>query len=124
MNEKALLMEEPKQKLLKLEEFIPNATDGLLYEFGRFLASYLNPELVPFGFVMGRELALHDLQAGRNGFTRESIQNRLVGYPPMMYALLRRQVPQIAEAIFPAEFAEKVKTLISEVNAKVEEKKK
>ncbi len=61
MNEQALSADEPKQKLAKLEEFIPDMHDGLLYEFGRHLAGYLNPQLVPMGFVMGCELALYDL---------------------------------------------------------------
>jgi len=38
MNEQALSMSEAKQKLAKLEELIPDAPDGLLYDFGRYLA--------------------------------------------------------------------------------------
>ena len=123
MNDQALSMDEAKQKLAKLEELIPDAPDGLLYDFGRFLAGYLNPQLVPMGFVMGCELALHDLQAGVNGFTSKPIQSRLVGYPPMIYALLRMEIPRIADAIFPAEFAASVKTFIGEVNQKMQAKR-
>jgi len=69
---------------------------------------------------MGCELALYDLQTGVNGFTGKPIQSRLVGYPTMIYALLRMEIPRIADAIFPAEFAAGVKTCIEEVNAKMQ----
>ena len=120
MSEQALSMDEPKQKLSKLEELIPNAPDGLLYDFGCYLAGYLNPQLVPMGFVMGCELALYDLQTGVNGFTGKPLQSRLVGYPPMIYALLRMEIPRIADAVLPAEFAASVKNYIEQVNAKMQ----
>lgn len=120
MNEQALSMDEAKQKLAKLEELIPDAPDGLLYDFGRFLAGYLNPELVDVGFVMGCELALYDLQTGINSFTKKPIQSRLVGYPPMIYALLHMETPRIADAVLPAEFAASVKSHIEQVNAKMQ----
>ena len=120
MSEQALSMDEPKQKLTKLEEFMPNAPNDLLYDFGRHLAGYLNPQLVPMGFVMGCELALYDLQMGVNGFTGKPIQSRLVGYPPMIYVLLRMEIPRIADAVLPAEFAASVKNYIDQVNAKMQ----
>ena len=119
MNEQALSMDEPKQKLAKLRELIPDAPDDLLYDFGRHLADYLNPQLVPIGFVMGCELALCDLQTGVNGFTGKPIQSRLVGYPPMIYALLRMEIPRIADAVLPAEFAVSVKNHIEAINAEM-----
>ena len=123
MNERALSMDEPKQKLMKLEEFIPDETNDLLYGFGRYLAGYLSPQLVPMGFVMGCELALYDLQTGVNGLTGKPIQSRLVGYPPMIYLLLRMEIPRIADAVFPAEFAASVKNHIEQVNAKMQEER-
>lgn len=120
MNEQALSMDEPKQKLAKLEELIPDAPDNLLYDFGRYLAGYLNSELVQMGFVLGCGLALYDLQTGVNGFTGRPIQSRLVGYPPMIYALLWTEIPRIAEAVLPAEFAASVKNHIEQTNAKMQ----
>lgn len=108
MNE-AILMDEPKQKLAMLEKLLPNSAEQI-HSFGRFLVEYLNKELTPEGFVIGCELALYDLQKGVNGFTNEPIKSKLVGYPPMIYAMFRLYIPQIAEAIFSAEFAESVKT--------------
>lgn len=122
MTEQALSMTEPKQKLMKLEKFVPNPTE-LTGRFGRFLAEYLggDHEILPQGFVMGCELAIHDLQTGVNGITGEYIQNKLVGYPPQIYALLRMEVPRIAEAVFPADFAEEAKKFIKEVNESASE---
>jgi len=114
MEEQVLSMEEVKQKLARLEEFIPNAANNLVYDFGRFLATYLNPELVPSGFTLGCILALHDLQSGVNGFTGQRIRNNLVGYPPIIYTLLRMEIPHIADAVLPADFSASVKTLLKE----------
>jgi len=112
-------MEEPKQKLMRLEELIPTTASNLLYDFGRFLADYLNPELVPSGFLLGCVLALHDLEKGVNGFTGEPIRNNLIGYPPMIYAFLRMEIPHIADVIFPIEFATDVKNLIEETKTQM-----
>ncbi len=55
-----------------------------------------------------------------NGFTGKPIQSRLVGYPPMIYVLLRMEIPRIADAVLPAEFAASVKNHIKQVNAKMQ----
>lgn len=70
---------------------------------------------------MASELALYDLQQGVDGFSGKPIQNRLVGYPSMIYGLLRMQVPQIAEAVCPEDFAKGVKEMYEQVNAKMRE---
>lgn len=114
MEEQALSMTEVKEKLLRLGELIPKNSNELLLEFGRYLASYLNPELVPSGFLMACLLAIHDLQQGVNGFTGQRIRSSLVGYPSMIYSLLQMEIPQIADAVLPAEFATSVKTLFEE----------
>jgi hypothetical protein len=123
MREQALSMTEAKEKLANLEGLIPGAPNPLIYDFGRFLAGYLNVELVPQGFVMACELALYDLQKGVSGYTGKPIENRLVDYPPMIYSLLRMEVPNIAAAVLPADFAEGVKTFVEQVNEEVRKKR-
>ncbi len=116
MSEQVLSMEEPRRKLRELEKFMPESVNRLVYEFGRFLADYIHSsELVPQGFVMATELALYDLQTGKSGFTGESIENNLIGYPSMIYSLLRLEVPRIAEAVFPQDFANGVVEFINQV---------
>jgi hypothetical protein len=123
MTELVLSMDEPKKKLAALECYIPDHTQGLVYQFGKFLAGYLNAELVPAGFVMGCELAIHDLQKGVNGFTGEALYGKLVGYPPFMYGLLRAEIPTIADAVLPTDFAAEVRNFVEEVNAKMREER-
>jgi len=114
----ALSMTEAKQKLAELEKHMPNQ-EGTVYDFGHFLAERLNPSLVPQGFVMACELAIYDLGTGVDGFTNKPIHNELVGYPPVVYMVLRMTIPGIAKAIFPAEFAQEVETVIREVNKRM-----
>ena len=112
-------MEEPKKKLAKLEELIPDTANELVYDFGRFVSPYLNSRLVPLGFVRLCEAAIHDLSQALSGVTGRPIAGRLVGLSPGAYALLHLQVPNIADAIFPKEFANAVRVL---VNTKVEQR--
>jgi hypothetical protein len=123
MTEQALSMDDAKLKLARLEDHIPDSPNELIYKFGRFLAERLNSELVPMGFVMGCELVLYDLEQGVDGFTGKPIQNGLAGYPPMIYGLLRMEIPNIATAVFPEDFANSVKDHIDAVNAKVREER-
>lgn len=121
--EKVLSTDEAKEKLAELEKHMPKASDEVVYKFGHFLAGRLNnPEIVPQGFVMACELALYDLQQGVDGFSNKPIQSSLVGYPPMIYGLLRMEIPEIAKAVFPEDFAAEVKTMFDEVNAAMREK--
>jgi hypothetical protein len=112
-------MEEPKRRLAKLEEFIPDAQNEMVYDFGRFVSPYLNPELLPVGFVRLCETAIHDLKHGVSGVSGRPIVSRLVGHSPMIYAKLYTEISSIADAIFSKEFAGAVRVL---VNAKVEKR--
>ncbi|MBI5153087.1 MAG: hypothetical protein HZA36_01360 [Parcubacteria group bacterium] len=119
MNVQALSMDEAKQKLMALGEHLEGAQSTTI-DFARFLASRLNSQLVPMGFVMACELALYDLQKGVDGFSGQPIRSSLVGYPPMIYVLLRVEIPMIAKAIFPEEFAAGVQEFIEEMNKKMD----
>jgi hypothetical protein len=46
MRVEAQPMDEPKRKLARLEEFIPDTANEMIYDFGRFV-SVLNPRLIP-----------------------------------------------------------------------------
>lgn len=120
MDDQAILMEEPKQKLMVLKELIPDTPYKLLYEFGKYLATSdcLNPRLTPKGFVLACELALYDLQVGN--CTGNSIHDRLIGYSPIIYDTLSTEIPNIAEAIFPAEFSIKVRNHIERIRGKIQ----
>ena len=124
MNEvQAISMNEPRQRLAKLEEIIPDAFDKILYVFGRYLVDHLNPRLAPMGFVMGCEIAILNLQVGVNEITGKPIPSCLVGYPPAIYNILHMEIPRIADAIFPLEFAENVRDHFETFNARLQEKR-
>jgi hypothetical protein len=106
-------MEEPKRKLAKLEGFLPTTNNEMVYDFGRFVSPYLNPELIPLGFVRLCEAAIHDLGQAMSGVTGRPIVGRLVGLSPGAYALLRLEIPNIADAIFPKDFAGAVRVLVN-----------
>ena len=121
--EGAISTEPVKEKLRNLRQYMPDQQD-VTYDFGAYLADMLNPELVPQGFNMAAELVLYDLQKGVDGFTRQPIRSKLVGYPLVIYGLLRMQVPEIAEAVCPEDFAKGVREFYEQVNAKMQEKQK
>lgn len=121
--DQALYMKEPKLKLATLEKLIPNAHNELLYDFGRHLVDYLNWQLLPQGFVRGCDQAIRDLQAGTNTYTKQPIENRLVGCPQPVYSSLRMEIPRIAEVIFPPEFAAEVKTLVNTTQNEIAQKR-
>ena len=119
MRIEAQSMEEPRRKLLKLEELIPATANEMVYDFGRFVSPYLNSQLIPLGFVRLCEAAIHDLKHALSGLTGMPIVGRLVGLSPGAYGLLHLEVSNIADAIFPKDFASAVRVL---VNTKVEQR--
>ncbi len=120
----AISMESVKEKLRNLKDYLPNG-DDFLYDFGKYLADRLNPSLVPGGFNITYELALEDLRMGgdygENG--KVNVPTNLIGYPAVMYGILRMRMLEIAKATCPPEFAEEVNKVYEEVNAKIKEDK-
>ena len=70
---------------------------------------------------MAAELLLYDVQKGVNGFTNEPIRSSLVGYPPMIYSMIRMRIPDIAKAIAPESFVEGVQDFQEQVDKKISE---
>lgn len=114
--QKAISMEPVKEKLRNLKDYMPGGEE-FVYNFGKFLADRLNPQLISSGFNVAAELALHDLEQGVDGFSKQPIRNGLEGYPSPVYAALRMQVPDIAKAVCPEEFAKGVKEFYEQVKA-------
>lgn len=123
MWDKPVNMNVPKQKLGRLHALMgPNPLETTV-EFGNFLSDYIKQDqLVPAGFVLACELALTDLSKGIDGFTKKPIKSRLVGYPPMIFTLIRAEIPSIAEVIFPPEFALGVKTFAAKIQESIDVK--
>ncbi len=104
-----------RERLLNLRQHLPGQQQAI-YDFAAHMANYTNAELVPQGFAMAAALALYDLQEGSNGFTGKPITGSLVGQPALVYRLIEMMVPNIAKAIFPAEFAGGVKEMVDGVH--------
>ena len=88
------------------------------YDFGDYLATRLNPQLSPLGFNMTFKLTLYDLQMGVNGFTQKPVPHSLSGMPAAVYAVMGMDIPRIARAVCPPDFAEKVDQVYAEINKK------
>lgn len=113
----AVSTEEMKAKLQNLKEHMPNKPQ-FTYDFGAYLATRLNPQLNPMGFNMTIQLTLYDLQTGVNGFTGEPVPCSLSGMPAMVYALMEMNIPIIARAVCPGDFADKVAQVYAEIHKK------
>jgi len=106
--DEAISMEPIKQKLRNLREHMPDC-EQITYDFGAYLAERLEPQLSPGRFASVTVHMIDDLSVGSDGDTQQRINNNLTGYPPDRYRALRKQVPEIAQAVCPADFAAKVK---------------
>lgn len=113
--ELVISMVEPKEKLRNLNG-LPGNLQRVVGPFGRYLADYLNDELIPMGFVLGCCLAIADLQNGRK-ISKVLAYPELTDYSPVVYAFMLQEIPAIAERIFPAEFAEEVKKIYKDFKA-------
>lgn len=111
----------PVDKLRQLEEFITDG-DEVLYDFGRFLADRINPELMPLGFVNAVTLAVYDLKAGVDGFTGQRISGTLASLPDILYSQLPMSAARIAKAVYPEDFAKQVEAELEVVYDKAREK--
>lgn len=101
--------EEARRTLTELEKYLPNDESNLTYHFGRFLARRLRPYLTPFGFFIQCEYALLDLGNGFDTYTEQQPQKELIGHHWRTYSRFRREIPRIAEVVFPRTFAAEVK---------------
>lgn len=110
MLEIAIQMKEIKDKLLNVR--FDDDVDDILREFCIFLSPRLNDKLVPIGFIVGCELALYDLQEGVSGLDKQPIRNRLVGYPSVIYNIIRMRIPDITDAVCPKGFASEIKSIL------------
>ena len=121
----AILTEPIKEKLRNLREYIPNQ-ESVLYQFGGLLAERLggHPTINPIGFNLVAQLTLHDLETGVSPGQSFPIKQSLVGYPTLIYAILRTQIPVIAKATCPEDFAQGIKEFYDEVNSKAKEETK
>jgi hypothetical protein len=103
----AIPMTEVKEKLANLEQYLPGQ-QKTTYDFARYLATTLSGRLAPAGFNLKFQFALADAQVGINGLTHEPVPSEISDLPSIIYTVLEMQMPAIAKAVCPDEFAKKV----------------
>ena len=100
---------EMKGKLAHLDVHMPDS-DHYLHSFGKFLSKRIcDHQLAPAGFHTAAQLALFDLERGKDGYTGEPIRHDLVGFPPFVFRTYALMIPEIASAVCPPKFAAAVK---------------
>ncbi len=75
-------------------------------------------KLVPMGYNLCVELALHDAQKGVDGFRDNApLRGRFVGLPPMMYAIMSMPLfeKSVITALFDEAFADEVLAFRAEI---------
>lgn len=109
-------------KMLQIEKLAPRcAGDSMTYRIVRYMAgaesTYLRhgEVMYPEIFLMTFTTALDDAERGVNSFTGARVPRTIAGMSPLIYSLVRRDLPVIADAIFPPEFATEVKELYASV---------
>lgn len=109
-----LSMNEPVEKLKRLEETLPPGTDPMIIHFGRFLSTYLvGLTLTPCQFLVKCEMSLCDLA---NGVTSINTDTKLPTQSKGLYMLFHEKIPIIAGAIFSKEYAKEVISVFHKLN--------
>ncbi len=103
-----------KDKLSRLEEFLPDPASPITYDFAHFLADYIFNSLRPQEFVEEYRMAIGDLIVGKNGFTGKPIRGKIANHSRVVYDTLTHELGKIADAIMPKEFAEAMRTYMTE----------
>lgn len=60
-------------------------------------------------------MALYDLEKGVDGYEEKLIMNTLVGLPFQTYTALCNEIPNIADAVFPPDFAREFRAIIEKI---------
>jgi len=100
---KAIPTELLKEKLRNLKDYLPEESNRL-YDFAGYLADRLEKtsEIVPEGLSLLVEQIFFDLKKGNIKKIPVSLQERYAD------GLLRTQIPKIARAVCPDDFAEAI----------------
>ncbi len=102
---------ELKEKLRNIDEYISHEIyDVKSYSiFGKILANRLRePEITPKGFALEAELLLYDAERGIDNYTKRPLPEGIKFRSNEHYEYFGREIPTIAKAICPKDFAKEV----------------
>ena len=94
-------------------------SDPRVAAFAHFIATRLEDDphpIVATGFVMISQLAILDLQRGKDGYTGEPIDSDLVGLDEQDANNLTKAVPELARTAFGVEFGDAVELRLVQSN--------
>jgi hypothetical protein len=117
---------EAKRKLKALGKHWPvAANDKILQDLGDFIATRFGYEQITArGFLLIVTAGLADLARGKDGRNNDRpIEHPMAGLEPSMYFLFTYSIPDIADAVFPPEFATEVRQIYDRVLGKNRKKK-
>ena len=105
---------EAREKLHKLDEYLPCDQEGVLVAFGRVLADRLHDGLTPAGFVRIFVQVMEDLHTGTNRETGQLIHSPLVGESNtyQLNQLFKEEIQNISDVIFPPDFAAGIRIVL------------
>lgn len=109
----AISTDEIKAKLQNLKEHMPGEPQ-FTYDFAAYLATKLNPKLAPMGFNITFQLTLYDLRKGIDGITKKPTPSSISMMPAPVYIVTEMNLPRIAQAVCPKDFAEQVEKMYKE----------
>ncbi len=90
----------------------------IICSFASYLADRMQKRINPEGVVMLVIIVLTDLENAFDSASQQRIENNLVGLPLTYYDIFNSEIPAIARAVFPEDFAKMVETLHADLAAK------
>jgi hypothetical protein len=99
--EQVISTEEVKSKLQR-----GGFSSGHVDEFCRLLASRLQSQVTPLGFLMAFELMIIDVEKGVDGFTGKRIESYISGLG--IGGIYRLSMSSIIKKVLPEDFAQQV----------------
>lgn len=111
-----------QQGLKEIEKNLPSA-NKTIWNYARFVSKYLPEQLTPDDFVLANCFAIIDLERGHDGDKKPITEHPdLTLQGGIIYDLLRINIPRIATALFPSDFANAVSEIMERVNNRIEGK--
>lgn len=86
--------------------------------FASYLATKIDDQMSPGGFLLTYELTVAELEDGLDGAGRIIEDRPSIFDHPFTIPIMRDQIVPFTEAIFPKEFADAVKAAIAERDSK------
>lgn len=106
---------ETKYNLKHLENLIPGIHPTIA-EFGRYLGESLPAKVTAMDFILYVITAIQNLEKGLD-HSGKPLDHILTKQEKMIYIILRNEIPEIINVIFPKKFGAEVQEALEKMNA-------